>query len=142
MTYTELKKKQADEFAEFPMFFAFSDTQFAEGLKKFGIKNEDAKKEIYHIGAGGYIRKSDSEKLAELYKKLEVEMDEAMKDDEFCIGAIEYELGNHEYSYTGDAEPALEVLGYTLDDLDKDSRLKGLFLAARKRVIDFENARK
>jgi len=36
-SYLELKEKHQKEVNEFPMFFAFNDKQFKEGMKKFGL---------------------------------------------------------------------------------------------------------
>ena len=33
------------------------------------------------------------------------------------------ELGDHEFGYTMDLDPALDVLGYTADDINGDKRL-------------------
>jgi hypothetical protein len=43
-----------------------------------------------------------------------------------------YELGNHEYSYTGDIDETLDALGFTIEDIKNDERLeKGLLLAMK-----------
>ena len=58
INYIDLSSRQQKEWNDFPMFFAFSQEQFSEGLKKFNV----TKKDIYSIESGGFIRKSDSER--------------------------------------------------------------------------------
>jgi len=40
-TYLKLKQTRQKEVDKFPMFFAFNKEQFAEGLKKLNVKQEE-----------------------------------------------------------------------------------------------------
>lgn len=110
--YNALKTKHGEEVNNFPMSFAFSNEQFATGLKKLGATRED----VVSIGGGGFIRKTDKDAFLALFKRHTEEMEAAMLDDDFLTDAIRYELGNHEYCITGDETDTLETLGVVLDD--------------------------
>ncbi|WJV31818.1 hypothetical protein QTG56_24610 (plasmid) [Rossellomorea sp. AcN35-11] len=55
------------------MQFAFSDQQFAEGMKKLGLGVGDEDK-VVSIGAGGFILKSDVKAYKEMGQKQKSEM--------------------------------------------------------------------
>lgn len=123
MRYLELKQRQRDEFNSFPMAFAFSDKQLAEGLAKLGVTID----EVFSIGGGGMIRKTDSPAFNDMFSRLDAELEEALKDDEFMIDAILYELGNHEYCITRDPSDTMDMLGLDL----ADERTHRCFVQAR-----------
>lgn len=124
--YYNLKQKQQKEVNEFPMFFAFSNNQFVEGMVKLGLDPSDTDK-IYSIGAGGYIRKSDSKRLSNLFDKNEAEMQKAIDEDITGLGFVYdmflYELNNHEYGYTLDVEDTLNALDLSYDDIINNPKL-------------------
>ena len=91
--YVKLRDKQQQEVDDFPMFFAFSEEQFKEGLNKWGV----TKKDLLSISLGGFIQKKDSNKWGELSTQHYEESEEARKDDEYVYQMFRYELGNHEY---------------------------------------------
>jgi hypothetical protein len=78
--YLALKRKHQEEVNNFPMMFAFSNKQFAEGMAKLGLTENDTDK-IYSIGGGGYIRKTDSEALSEMFDRHNKEMKNAIDSD-------------------------------------------------------------
>lgn len=124
--YYELKQRHEKSINEFPMMFAFSNEQFNEGMKKLGLEPTDTDK-IYSIGAGGFIKKSDSEALDNLFKRNVEELQNAINEDltgeSFIYQMFLYELNNHEYSYTYDLSDTLDALGYTYEDIEKDIKL-------------------
>lgn len=112
MTYAEFKKLEQAKYDELMekchVFWAFSNEQFAEGKKK----NPVAEGEKYtSIGAGGYLPSKNVDTFIkgmqeiEAWKKAEVKKNKAEQEK-----TILYELNNYECFYTGDIEPALEVL--------------------------------
>ena len=129
--YRALKARHQNMMNELPMFFAFSDKQFDEGMAKLGLNPDDTDK-IYRLGStGGYYRKSDSGKLKEMFATFDREMKEAIAADEtgegFIYDMFNYELANHEYCITWDLEPTLDALGLTMEEINADERLlKGL----------------
>lgn len=123
--YQEVKERQQkayDDFANKNCFFAFSQEQFDKGMAKLGLNPDDVGK-IYSIGHGGFILREKSKEHAQLFDKLDAEMQEHMKDDAFLVDAFKYELGNHEYCITRDLTDTLEALGISEDEFQNDSRL-------------------
>ena len=120
--YTELKSKHQKEVDAFPFGFAFNQKQFDEMMEKWGLAPTDTDK-IYKIGGGGYVRKSDADGMDEMFARHEAERKAAMQDDEYLYQMFDYELANHEYSYTGDLEDTLDALGLTMDEINADPRM-------------------
>lgn len=139
ITYSELKRKHEKELSEFPLMFAFTNEQFAEGMKKLGLKETDTDK-MYDLGSGCYMRKSDNEKLDQLLNAHDKEFRKAIAEDTtgdgFIYDMFNYELGNHEYCITYDVHDALDALGLTLDEIVKDDRLTRGFYKAIKNQKD------
>jgi len=115
MKYLELKDRHMKDIDDFPMFFAFNKEQFAEGLEKLGATQG----EVCSIPHGGIIRKTDAKAFCDMILRHSKETEEALKDDLFLIEAMAYELANHEYCITYDAEPALMAIGIAKDDVDE-----------------------
>ena len=75
-------------------------------------------------------------KLAEDLRK---ERDQAAKEPEFAFDMFRYELANHEYSYTGSAEDAIDALGYTFDEIREDQVLNEALNRAINELMKEEN---
>ncbi len=118
MNYQDLKLKQRKEFDTFPIFFAFSNKQLEEGKAKLNVKEN---REICRVCSGGYIRKTDSDKLSELLKRHSEELSECLSVRENLIEALEYELMNHEYSVSYDVTNALDALNLDADTVDQSA---------------------
>ena len=134
--YSVLKEKHQKEINNFPLMFAFSKKQFAEGMEKLGLTESDTDK-IISIGGGGYMKKSDEKAFDDMIAKHEAERKEAINNDldstGFILDMFHYELNNHEYGYTGDISDTLDCLGYTREEIKADPKLlKGLNLAIKK----------
>jgi len=135
--YTELKDRHQKEFNDFPCFFAFSDKQFEEGMAKFGLSPNDTDK-IYSLSnTGCFYLRTDSPRLAEMFARHNKEFADAVAADitgeGFIFDMFNYELANHEYSYTHDDTSTLDALGVEPEDIEKDQRLlHGLKLAKKK----------
>ncbi len=128
-TYTELKKRHAEDLNNFKgIFFAFSNEQFREGMKKIELMPDDTKK-ICSLGAGGYILKEKSKSFSDMFKRHREEMKQKQEDEFFLFSALVYELQNHEYGYTYDPTAALDSLGLTADKI-KPELLKKAMAAA------------
>ena len=125
--YSELKSKHEKMIGELPIFYAFNNKQFEEGMAKLGL-NPDETDKIYKLGdTGGYYKKTDSGKLKEMFDTVNREMKEAIAADEtgegFIYDMFDYELANHEYCITWDLEPTLDALGFTLEQINADKKL-------------------
>ena len=127
--YIKLKEQHQKEINEFPMMFAFSNEQFAEGMKKLGVTDEN---ELISIGHGGFLRKTDVETYVQMLKRMDNEDREAMKDPEYCYEMFLYELGNMEYCISYD----LDVLGLTEEKVMEDPMLLDALKRARKDYLD------
>lgn len=119
MKYNEVVLKHRKEVEDFPMFFAFNEEQFAQGLASLGAEKE----EIATTGAGGYIRKADAKAYVEMGLKQIAEMQECYKNEEFLLDAIVYELGNHEFCITYDKTDTIDALGL---DMENEFHVKAL----------------
>lgn len=115
------------------MMWAFNNDQFAQGMKKLGLQETDTDK-IYRIAPGGFIRKTDADKLDEMFTRHTKERKEAMATDidgtSYLFQMFRYELANHEYSYTGDAEETLDALGLTYGDVNSSPAMRAALNAA------------
>jgi len=140
--YQELRRKQDKEFGEFPIMFAFSNEQFVEGMAKLGLSPNDTDK-VYKLGVGGFYRRTDAEKLHEMFSRFDKELQEAIDADTtgegFIFDMFDYELADHEYIVTFDTSDALDAIGITQKDIEKDNRLQhGLALAKKKQREQYE----
>jgi len=139
MKYLKLKEKHQKEVNDFPFGFAFSNEQFKDMMKKIGLKEKDTDK-IYSLGAGSYIRKSDSEAMEQMFARHRKEIENEIQNDKdgsgFIYEMFRYELSNHEYCVTYDIEPTLDALGLTLDKINENQNLvKGL----KKALDEYKN---
>ena len=117
MNYQEMKREQEKELSDFEgIFYAFSDKQFNEGMVEVGLVASDTDK-IYSLGAGGYILKEKSEAFHTMFKKFSDRMETALKNEDFLLDALTYELCNHEYCITCDVDEALNALGLTVEGI-------------------------
>lgn len=128
--YKILKDRQQEEFNNFPLGFAFNQSQFEEMFKKWGL-NANSKKDIEkvaHLYAGAYIRKCDVPAYIEMTNKHDKELKDAIAADTtgegFTFQMFLYELDNHEFGYTGDTSDTLDALGYTADEVLNNPLLK------------------
>lgn len=97
--YAELKDKQPEMWE---CFFAFSNSQFAEGKKKAGI--EDRK--LYDGGMGLYGTQEGIKKFFNFYDNLDKEIAENCDPQE----AYNYEFDNHECSITCDDSDVIAIV--------------------------------
>ena len=100
--YTELKEMHPPTVN---CFFAFSNQQFAEGMKEHKLEGQ----KIFHGGAGLYGTKEGIDEFMKFYDKLHDRIKEECAPQE----VYDYEFGNHECEYVGDDREAYEiVVGY------------------------------
>lgn len=105
MTYQEYRENRQKKANELPIFFAFSNQQFAEEMKKRGLTEKDTDKLYRFPGvSGGFYLKSDAPIIRAYFEEPDP-LDKLMEDFEFAESAFYYEMGNHEYHinlYQGD----------------------------------------
>ncbi len=129
--------RQQKEVNALPIRFAFNQEQFREIMKEWGLRPKMDLDKIARIPYGGFIQKKDAPLMHETFARHHRELQAAMDADPTGEGFIKdmflYELENHEYSYTGTAEDALDSLGLSFEDVAADPRLaRGLDLAEKE----------
>ena len=139
--YADLKQRQQQEFGTFPMQYAFSNQQFAEGMAALGLKPADTDK-IYRVPGGGFYRREDGSRLKTMMDRFDQELHEAVAGDKTGDGFIYemflYELENYEYGCTMDLSETLDALGYTPEDIQADPRLSHGLERARLEILGRE----
>ena len=134
MLYEEFRNKRQDEFNNFKgVGFAYSNKQFNDLLKKLNTTSDN----LYSIGHGGYILKNRYNDFMDMLIRNDNELDELMKDYDFCLSALKFELFNHEYGITYDNTPALEALNLTSEDLINNETVSRAYKEARDYVIEY-----
>lgn len=99
MRYSELKKQQPvlEE-----CFFAFSNEQFAEGVKEHNLEG----KKIYSGEYGLYGTADGIQKFYAAYEAIELQIIEQCSPQE----VYDYEFDNHDCTYVGDDEEAIDIV--------------------------------
>ena len=124
--YIEFRNRQQNEFNALPIGYAFSEQQFDEMMNECGLSRDD-KDSIVSLTGGGYIQKKDLQLYHDTMNRMELELDSAIREDNTGDGFVYQmfltELRNHEFSYTGDPEDALDALGYTIGEIYADKKL-------------------
>ena len=128
-TYNELKERQQKEVDAFPFGVAFDKNQFDEMRKKLPLDEGD---KYYSLGAGVFVRGRDIPAMKEMFARHKKEKLELRKNTKTLYDGFVRELFNHEYMYREDDITVLGVLGYTLDDLEKDKELGRIYKKAVK----------
>ena len=141
-SYLALNAETRKELEAFPMQFAFNMKQFEEGMKSLGLTKDDTDK-IVSIPGGGFVRKTDADAFMDLFKRHREKHLAAIAADTEGTGYIyemfDYELGNHEYSYTYDPKPALTALGLTLQQVKANPIMLAAFNRARAAQFKTDN---
>lgn len=135
--YAELRERQQKEFDKFPIKFAFTDEQFKKSMEELGLKETDTDKIVSIGSVGGFIRLSDKEKLLELVKRLDTELEEEISKDltgeGFIKDMFKYELANHEYIISRELDDTLSACGLSMEVIQENPPLfKGLQLAKKE----------
>lgn len=133
---TELKRSRQNRVNEYLSkyaFFAFSEEQFREGLKKLGAKEEDL---LPLSGTGGFILRDKAQGLYEILKEIDQEKQAALSDPESAYKLFLHELADHEYSYTGDETETLDSLGLTREEVEQSDVLSSALRKAKQKLME------
>lgn len=137
--YKIMKERHQKEVNELPYMFAFDNEQFKRGLEKLGLKKNETDKLIY-LGDNIYLKRTDLPKVEEVNKRHKEEIEREIKadtvGDKFIKDMFLCEMNNHEYGYTYEIEPILEVLHITDYDLRKNENLRNGLMLAKQYYID------
>lgn len=138
--YKELKEKQSKDIDVFPFIFAFTTERLNEQLKEKGLDINNVK--LCYIGNGIYMMEDDIPKYSEMVKKHNMQIEERIKQDltgeGFIKDMFKTELKNYEYGYTLEVDDAIERLGYTIDEINKNPILKNGLELAKKEILKEE----
>lgn len=108
--YYKLKEQQPELV---DCFFAFSDSQYKEGLEKRNLQG----KKIFKADGGLFGTQEGIQKLYDDYEAISKEITEKCDPQE----VYDYEFINHECSYVGDDEEAIKiVVSYFGDERAKE----------------------
>lgn len=137
--YLELKTKHQREVNAFPLGAAFNEEQFIEMMAKWNLTLEDTDK-IYKLGLGMYVRKCDADAMHEMFDRHAKEREVAIRENknDYLYHMFNYELANHEYSYTGDLTDTLDALDLTLEDIIADARMDEALKRACKHQMEID----
>lgn len=124
--YAQQKNRHQKEMDAFPLGACFSNEQFDQMMRNWGLTPKDTDK-ICSVGGGCYVRKSDCAAFCEMLNRFVKEREEAIAADKTGDGFIYhmflYELANHEYCITFDLEETLDALDLTMEQINADKRL-------------------
>ena len=135
-TYSEMKERHQQEVNALPIKFAFSNNQFKDICKSWGFTVDDAPNMIYSGGMGMYYLRKDSDLIRDTFERVGREESDALRSSfDFAVQAFEYEMYNHEYSYTMEADDMLDSLGLDWSDLNDDPMLLSAFRKAKEKVL-------
>ena len=135
-SYSILKQAHQKEVNEFPLCYAFNNKQFEEGMAKLGLTPDQTDK-VFGTGSGGFYLRTDDDRLNKMFDRHRKQIRDAIDKDtiseEFILDMFNYELANHEFIITGDESDAINALGLSWDDIEKNQKLRhGLELAKKR----------
>ena len=137
--YRRMRARHQEEFNAFPMFFAFDEQQFSEGMRRLGLRPSDMNQVYTIAGTGGFYRKNDAPKLHEMFARHRRELWDTIAADktgkEFIYDMFVCELKDHEFAYTRNAQETLDALGITAELMDDMPQLRLGLSAACKEVL-------
>jgi hypothetical protein len=131
-TYSEIKRDIEKKLNEVPMFFAFSNEQLYKHLEEKKLEIKD----IYKLPSGGLIAKTEIDKYHEWLNYSVLKLKEIVQDDKILFQSFKYELGNHEYCFTGDKVTVIESIGLEYEEVIKDERIMRIFKEAVQEYLD------
>ena len=138
--YEEFKERQQKETNSLPVYFAFGKAQLQDRADDLGFESiDDMINNVIGIGAGGFCKKEDYQKIMNTFKKHNEELKENLKNDEFLKSAFRYEMSNHEYIVTYDISDTLMALGISTEEYQKSERMKKLFKEAKEDYLKAMN---
>jgi hypothetical protein len=81
---------------------------------------------------GGFVMKGVEKLEKQMWKRMHKHERKFLSKFKNLVNALEYEMGNHECSYTGEYTDCLPPLGFSYKDLKKNKRLRKALIIARK----------
>lgn len=138
-TYREMHARHQSEINALPLKFAFGIEQFKRMCDSWGFTVDEAPSMIYHGGAGMYYLRKDSALIRDTFKRCnDEEYNAIISNFDFAVEAFEYEMYNHEYSYTMDAEEVIDSIGLEWADFEAFPMLVDAFKKAEANILKQE----
>ena len=113
--YQEMRERHQAEVNDFPLMFAFDARQFAEGLRRLGLRSSDKDKVSALPDTCGCCGNGGDPASIRMLARHHRELQEAIGADPtgrgFIYEMFRTELSNHEYAYTQDVSETLDCLG-------------------------------
>lgn len=137
--YVEMHNRHQKEMDAFPLGFAFSNEQFDEMMRNWGLEPHETDK-IMRIPYGGFVRKCDADAFHEMIERHSAEEETARREnkDDYLYHMFDYELANHEYNYTGELDDTLDALCLTMEDIVSDPRMEDALHRACKHQMEMD----
>lgn len=108
----EYDKKFNEELNKTGIFWAFSNKQFEENKTHKDVPDS----EYLSVGFGGYIHKSNIDKLNYFFEVVEPKLKKEFVNNIDINDLIRYELDNHECYYTGDYYCVVPIIADYLEN--------------------------
>ncbi|HHD0847314.1 DUF7659 family protein [Staphylococcus capitis] len=106
-SYRELKQRHQQEFNALPIFFAFDEQQYQEGLKKVNATSETP---IVKLAGGCYVKQSDFSTIKRLLEQHKEEHSQnMMNSDTYTYNMLRVELVEREYASNRDLKQILNA---------------------------------
>ena len=105
--YEEITRKQYKGVEMTECFWAFSNSQFDEGIQQMSLEG----KKLYHAGSGLYGTKEGLDSYFKRAKSFSNDIDKEIRENCIAQDVYDYEFANHEckLSWEGDLEAIIIV---------------------------------
>lgn len=128
-TYRQMKERHQREVKALPLAFEFSRAGYLARLTEWNITEEEADNgAVIGIGGGAFIRSGDKDlvngTLERIFEEEQAAIAADMTGDGFIYQMFLYELNNHEFGYTQDADETLSALGISAEALANSEALR------------------
>lgn len=132
--YLDLQEKHRKELNDFPIAYAFNDTQLQEALEKLGAKSVDECVTV--MGSGDIVKKENGKPFLDLLKRQVKEVQDLLLSDiDIAEAAFLYEMDNHEYAINwGGDEDLLSCFGIDYAELEELGLHDAYHRAVRKHM--------
>lgn len=132
--WREKQQKKMDDLFKGRVFFAFNDEQFMKGMSEIGAASTS---ELFSMGAGGYYKKTDADKIRAFFNDSWAEQEDKMKRSlKFDFDMFEYELANHEFCITYELDETLDGCGLTTEEIGKS---RNIYLGLAMALLEYSS---
>ena len=138
--YEKLLKRKAQEQNKYPFIFSTLD----EMKKELAKRNININEVEYDVSKNNlYFIRKHADKFDEITEKYEKKIKKRIEVDltgeGFIKDMFKTQLRNYEYGYTLVVNYAIEMLGFTPEEIDNDVRLKNALKLAKKELLKEES---